>query len=90
MKELFPPQQRVTDHFVSRLLAGGNTLDTSDLGTGKTVVACAVARDYSALRPGTQIAVICPKVAIGAWKRELEDAELEPLFVQNYEKLRTG
>jgi superfamily II DNA or RNA helicase len=90
MKDLFPAQQRVADKFLSRLLSGGNSLDTSDLGTGKTVVACWVARQFNAFRPGSRVAVICPKAAIGAWTRELDDAEIEPLFVLNYEKLRNG
>jgi hypothetical protein len=90
MKTLHPAQQRVADLFVTRLLAGGNTLDTSDLGTGKTVVACWVASQFSAFRPGTKIAVICPKAAIGAWSRELEEADIDALFILNYEKLRNG
>lgn len=90
MKTLHPAQQRVADQFVTRILSGGNTLDTSDLGTGKTVVACWVADSIQSFRPGTKVAVICPKAAIGAWNRELEDAGIEPLFVMNYEKLRNG
>ncbi len=92
MKTLFPAQQKLADHFVTRLLAGGNTLDSSDLGTGKTVVACHVASTYLSFKPltGARVAVICPKSAMGNWVRELEDADIDPLFVLNPEKLRTG
>jgi hypothetical protein len=90
MKNLFDAQQKVADHFLSRHLDGKNTLDTSDLGTGKTVVACWLVDQLQQFNPETKFAVICPKAAIGAWHSELEDAGLDPLFVLNYEKLRTG
>ena len=92
MKTLFPAQQKLADKFVNRLLAGDNTLDSSDLGTGKTVVACHVANEWLNFHPlsGARIAVICPKSAMGNWQRELEDAGIDPLFILNPEKLRTG
>jgi len=90
MKTLFPAQQKVADHFLSHQLLNHNTLDSSDLGTGKTVVACWLADQLQQFRHGMKFAVICPKAAIGAWRNELEDAGLAPLFVLNYEKLRTG
>lgn len=92
MKTLFPAQQKLADHFVTRHLAGENTLDTSDLGTGKTVVACAVATAWLAFHclSRGRVAVICPKSAMGNWRRELEEADIDPLFILNPEKLRTG
>jgi hypothetical protein len=39
---------------------------------------------------GKPVAVMCPKSVIPSWERELEETGLKPLFVLNYEKLRTG
>lgn len=85
MKTLFPAQARALDFFVGchkRKLA---TLDSSVVGTGKTIVAI-----HLALKLGQPIAVLCPKSVITNWKRELAAHGLEPLFVLNYEKIRNG
>ena len=85
VKQLFDRQSEACNFFKDVQSKGFNTLDTSDAGTGKTVVAAHLAS--SSKRP---VAVLCPKQVIPAWERELADAEVEPLFVLNYEKIRTG
>lgn len=85
MKTLYPKQQEAADFFIGCLRNGQNTLDTSDVGTGKTVVAAYVAKQLE--RP---VAVICPKAVIPSWQRELKEFGIDPVFVLNYEKLRTG
>jgi len=85
MKTLFPKQQTAKEFFTCCLLANKNTLDSSSVGTGKTVVAVHLVRDLD--RP---FAVICPKAVIPAWERECEEHGVKPLFVLNYEKLRNG
>jgi len=71
--------------FLKVLLSGRNTLDSSQMGTGKTIVACHLARDY-----GKPVAVICPKSVIPSWERELDEVGITPIFVSNLEKLKTG
>lgn len=87
MKTLFPKQKEAHDFFTDchRRSSHFNTLDTSHVGTGKTVVACHLACSLN--RP---VAVICPKAVIPSWRRELQESGIEPLFVLNYEKIRTG
>ena len=85
MKTLFPKQQEVANRFIQLQKNNKHTLDSSDVGTGKTVVAAFIAKEL-----GLPVAVICPKAVIPAWDRELIEMGVEPEFVLNYEKLRTG
>ena len=85
MKTLFPKQKEAADFFVKVLEEGRNTFDASSVGTGKTVVACHIAKQL-----GVPVAVVCPKAVIPSWEREMEERGRAPLFVLNYEKLRTG
>lgn len=85
MKTLFPKQQEAHDFFVQCHNAGKNTLDSSHVGTGKTIVACHLAKTLN-----VPVAVICPKAVIPSWKREMAECGIKPLFISNYEKLRTG
>ena len=85
MKTLYTPQQKAADHFLASLKQGKHTLDTSEVGTGKTVVAA-----YLAKQLGMRVAVICPKAVIPMWDREMIDMGVEPDCVMNYERIRTG
>ena len=67
------------------LISNRVALDASDCGTGKTVTAAFVAKQMN-----MPVGVICPKAVIPSWKHWLKEAGVEPLFVINYEKLRTG
>ena len=85
MKTLYPKQQEAFDFFLAKHKLDLNSLDTSHVGTGKTVVAAHLAKTLN--RP---VAVLCPKSVIPSWERELKETGIEPLFVLNYEKIRTG
>lgn len=85
MKTLYPKQKEAHDFFIEQQKKRVNTLDTSHVGTGKTVVAAHLAKNL-----GLPVAVICPKAVIPSWERELRDNTIAPLFVLNYEKIRNG
>lgn len=85
MKTLYTPQQKAADYFLASLNQGKHTLDTSEVGTGKTVVAA-----YMAKQLGMRVAVICPKAVMPMWDREMIDMGVEPDCVMNYERIRTG
>ena len=88
MKRLFSKQEEAWSFFVSKLSKGINTIDTSSVGTGKTVVAAAIAKKLDC-----PIAVICPKAVIPSWTRELKDMGVDDskiLFVYNFELIRRG
>lgn len=59
--------------------------DWSDTGTGKTAKAVWVAKQMR-----KSVAIICPKSIIPTWRSWLKQAEIEPLFILNYERLRLG
>lgn len=85
MKTLFPKQRESVDALKNALLRHGGALDSSSTGVGKTVIACRVA-----LEMGRPVIVICPKIVIPHWHRELNETGVSPLLVINYEKLRRG
>ncbi len=64
----------------------GAAIDGSDLGTGKSYCAVAVAREM-----GYNVGVVCPKAVVTEWNRVISNHfGMTPLFVINYEGLRTG
>ena len=85
MKTLFPKQKQSVDFLKSALLQYKGALDSSHTGVGKTVIACHLVKEM-----GLPVAVVCPKIVIPHWERELADVGIEPLFVLNYEKLKRG
>lgn len=61
-------------------------LDASDMGLGKTFVACATAANL-----GMNVGVVCPANVVTKWTDTLIDVfGIDPEFVMSYEKLRTG
>lgn len=85
MKTLYPPQRASVDALKHALTTYGGALDSSMTGVGKTVIAARVA-----LELGCPVAVVCPKIVIPQWERELAETGVTPLFVTNYEKIRRG
>jgi len=85
MKTLFPKQRQSVDFLKEALRTYGGALDSSHTGVGKTVIA-----SHIALEMDQPIAVICPKIVIPHWERELKEVGLKPIFVTNYEKLKRG
>lgn len=60
-------------------------LDTSDTGTGKTYVACSIIKDL-----GLNPIIICPKSVLSNWHRVLQEFNVNPLGISNYESMRSG
>jgi len=85
MKTLYPKQQKIHDLFVAKQRQGKSTCDTSHTGVGKTIVGC-----YLAKTLGRPVAVICPKAVVPSWQREMAEMDISPIFILNFERLRTG
>lgn len=85
MKQLFPNQKKAADFLTKALLSGRAALDSSHTGVGKTVVACHIAKEM-----GLPVVIVCPKIVIPHWKRELAEMGIVPEEVINYEKLKRG
>lgn len=82
---LHPWQENAKSTLLQALRNHSVALDCSDTGTGKTVTACSVAKEL-----GLSFAIIAPKIVLPAWKEWCATFGLQPEFVLNYEKLRTG
>jgi len=85
MKTLFPKQQESVDRLLHALQHYGCALDSSMTGVGKTIIASRVA-----LNSGRPVFVLCPKIVVPHWERELAEVGVGALGVLNYEKLRRG
>lgn len=66
-----------------------SALDSSETGTGKTIVGAEIAR-RAIVSDNIQVLVVCPKAVIPAWERELKDRGISTAQVINYDKLRGG
>jgi hypothetical protein len=84
LERLRPHQREPFTHLGGVLSSHFSAVDLSDMGTGKTYVAAAVA---SQSRLPTL--VVCPKVAISAWQRAAELFE-DKFSIVGYEQLRFG
>lgn len=82
---LLPHQIKPHEHLLSVHRDRRFSLDASDTGTGKTYVACQLAKDLNC-RPF----IVCPKAVISSWKRVAEDLKVEPVAILNPEKLKMG
>lgn len=71
-------------HLVGVLRNRISGIDSSDTGTGKTFVACAVARQL-----GLKLAVVCPKAVIPSWGEAAKHIGAEVKFILNYEALKS-
>lgn len=82
---LFPPQEDSCQKLMSALLWHDAALDSSAVGTGKTLKAVEVAS-----RLNMNALVVCPKAVIPSWRKAFKEQGVCFLDVINYEKLRTG
>jgi len=82
---LHPWQEKSKNTLLQALQNHSIALDCSDTGTGKTISACAVAKELN-----LPFAVVAPKVVLPTWREWCSTFGLQPEFVLNYEKLRTG
>lgn len=85
MKTLFDKQRESVDFLIGALKKYRGALDGSSTGVGKTVIASRVA-----LELGVPVAIICPKIVIPHWQRELKEVGVTPIFITNYEKIKRG
>ncbi len=78
-------QQSSVDRLLSILTDGNFAVNTSDTGTGKTVVALEVMK-----RLGLRTLIICPKAVHTAWRRTAEAMDCSDLIlgIINPEKLQ--
>jgi superfamily II DNA or RNA helicase len=74
-----------TKNLLSSLLTNGYAVDMSDTGTGKTFCSGAVAYEL-----GLPTLVICPKAVIPSWKDTLQNFNVNPVGIKNYESLIRG
>lgn len=85
---LRPWQIDSVSKLVTALNKWGCAIDGSDVGVGKTYVACGVAREL-----GMKILVVCPKAVMEAWKRVIQKhfkMKERLVGVINYEQIRIG
>lgn len=83
--KLFGYQILPARQILHALMEIGGAIDGSDMGTGKTFQTAA-----AALATGLRVGVICPKTVIGPWHEAFKHFGKRPLFISNWEKLRTG
>jgi superfamily II DNA or RNA helicase len=85
---LRPWQVDSVSKIISAINKFGSAIDGSDLGVGKTYVACSVAREL-----GMKIVVICPKAVMESWRRVIVNhfkIKNKLVDIINYEQLRIG
>lgn len=85
MAKLLDYQQPHVDALAKALKTYGTAKDGSDTGTGKTPCAAELCRRF-----GVQPFVVCPKRLRSSWARWLNEWDVTPVDIINYEKLRYG
>ena len=85
---LRPWQIESVSKLVSSINKWGSAVDGSEIGSGKSYVSCAVARELN-----MDIFVVCPKTIMESWKRVIKNHFKmwgKCVGIINYESLRTG
>ena len=85
MKPLYSAQATHAERLQKILDAHGSALDSSDTGTGKTLVAAEIAKHHKG-----PVLIIAPKAVLPTWRKELAERKAITCGVTNYEKLRVG
>lgn len=83
--KLYPYQIRPAMQIVQALTKHGAALDMSDTGIGKTYQSLAAVREMKC-----NPAIICRKSGIPGWKRACAHLDMKPVFIINWERIRTG
>lgn len=78
-------QESHFNNLITALDKHGVALDASDTGTGKTYVACSIAK-----AKGLHPIIICPKAILSNWNRVANEFGIKILGISNYESIRTG
>ena len=73
------------DSLVEAITTINAGIDCSETGTGKTYVACAVAKALH-----LRIAVVCPRIMVFKWGQVAKEFGVDVVFIDSYEKLRGG
>jgi hypothetical protein len=81
---LYDWQQPSADDLAYSLATYGVAADGSEMGTGKTIKSCVVAK-----RRNRHLVVVCPKAVVADWRYWAEQVGV-PIAVCNYDKVRTG
>lgn len=89
MKQLYPQQETHAKKLLDILQLHKSALDSSETGTGKTIVGTYAAEQICCTYRVPAL-VVCPKAVIPTWERELKDRGVSTAQVINYEKLRGG
>lgn len=85
---LRPWQVESVSKLVTAINRGGCAIDGSDVGVGKTYVACGVARELK-----MDILVVCPKAVMEPWRRVIVNhfkMKKNLVGIVNYEQIRIG
>jgi superfamily II DNA or RNA helicase len=85
---LRPWQVESVSKLVTAINKTGCAIDGSDVGVGKTYVACSVARELK-----MKMLVVCPKAVMEPWKRVVTDhfkMKSSLVGIINYEQIRIG
>ena len=85
---LRPWQIESVSKLVTAINKAGCAIDGSDVGVGKTYVACAVARELR-----MKMLVVCPKAVIEPWRRVVIDhfkMKASLVGIINYDQIRIG
>lgn len=85
MITLYEYQVESANVLTRAMLEHSVALNASETGTGKTPVALEVAK-----RLGMPPAIISPKAVLPSWGRWCAEFQIKPVFIINYEKLKTG
>lgn len=85
MKELFPIQAHSKEILRDALRKHGAALNSSAVGTGKTLVSVELVKDEA-----SPCFVVAPKVVLPSWRKTFEEQGVSNFDAINYEKLRAG
>jgi hypothetical protein len=69
------------EHFGYSQILPANT------GAGKTLITLKLIQHFAKTKPDLQPFVLCPKLLIPMWEKELAQLDIRPLFITTYNRL---